>query len=114
MTCSATKHAIKDITEYVPSSYSGAAFDHAKPMNLNYEFSLLNYSERLRVEAQDPAERIFTVSATTSKNQLVLNVKFPVNYPNQTAPIFSFLEGTTIDNVSRNNILQVTIQYKRT
>ena len=101
---------MKDITEYVPSSYSGAGFDRVKPMNLNYEFSLLNYSERLRVEAQDPAERIFTVSAATSKHQLVLNVKFPPNYPNQTAPIFSFLEGTTVDNVSRNNILQVT-QY---
>ena len=94
-----------DITEYVPSSYS-VGLDQSKPMNLNYEFSLLNYSDRLRVEAQDSLERIFTVSAATSKNQLVLNVKFPPNYPNQTAPVFSFLEGTTIDNVSRNNILQ--------
>ena len=95
----------KDIPEYVPSSYS-VGFDRSKPMNLNYEFSLLNYSDKLRVEAQDSLERIFTVSAATTKNQLVLNVKFPPNYPNQTAPVFSFLEGTTIDNVSRNNILQ--------
>ncbi len=102
---SGLKHTMKDITEYVPSSYS-VGFDRSKPMNLNYEFSLLNYSDRLRVEAQDAMERIFTVSTSTSKNQLVLNVKFPANYPNQTAPIFSFLEGTTIDNVSRNNILQ--------
>jgi hypothetical protein len=97
--------SLKDITEYVPSSYS-VGMDQSKPMNLNYEFSLLNYSDKLRVEAQDSMERIFTVSAATTKNQLVLNVKFPPNYPNQTAPIFSFLEGTTIDNVSRNNILQ--------
>lgn len=81
-------------------------FERDKPMNLNYEFSLINLSEKLRVEHENSEERVFTVSAQTRKNQLVLNVKFPINYPNQVAPSFSFLEGTTIDNVSRNNILQ--------
>ena len=96
------------ISESIPSSYSPHSlhYDRNKPMNLNYEFSLINYSDKLRVEHEDAEERVFTVSANTSKNQLVLNVKFPLNYPNQVAPTFSFLEGTTIDNVSRNNILQ--------
>jgi len=95
-------------SESIPNSFTATSFyDRDKPMNLNYEFSLINYSEdKLRVEFENSEERIFTVSASTSKNQLVLNVKFPLNYPNQVAPTFSFLEGTTIDNVSRNNILQ--------
>ena len=76
-----------------------------KSMNLNYEFSLINVSEKLMVVAQDARERLFTVSAETSKNVLILHVKFPQNYPNQKAPIFSFLQGTTVDNPTRNNIL---------
>jgi len=75
-------------------------------MNLSYEFSLINLGDKLTQEVANPDERQFTVSAKTRRNQLVLNVKFPLNYPNQAAPTFSFLEGTTIDNVSRNNILQ--------
>jgi len=76
-----------------------------KSMNLNYEFSLINVSEKLHVVGQDAKERFFTVSAETDKNRLILHVKFPQNYPNQKAPIFSFLQGTTVDNVTRNNIL---------
>ena len=95
-------------SESVPNSFvaSSSFYDRDKPMNLNYEFSLINYSDKLTVEFEDSEERVLTVSASTSKNQLVLNVKFPINYPNQVAPTFSFLEGTTIDSVSRNNILQ--------
>ena len=74
-------------------------------MNLNYEFSLINVSEKLNVVAQDARERLFTVSAVTEKNVLILHVKFPPNYPNQKAPIFSFLQGTTVDNTTRNHIL---------
>ena len=77
----------------------------SKSMNLNYEFSLINVSENLDVIAQDAQERYFTVSAETDKNVLILHVKFPHNYPNQKAPIFSFLQGTTLDNTTRNNIL---------
>ena len=76
-----------------------------KSMNLNYEFSLINVSEKLMVVAQDARERLFTVSAETTKNVLILHVKFPPNYPNQKAPIFSFLQGTTVDNPTRSNIL---------
>jgi len=77
-----------------------------KSMNLNYEFSLINLSDKLTVEHMNTKDRTITVSAITSKNSLVLNVKFPFNYPNQTAPLFSFLHGTTIDNSSRSRILQ--------
>ena len=75
-------------------------------MNLNYEFKLLNVSDKLQVVAQDAKERLFTVSAETSKNVLILHVKFPPNYPNQKAPVFSFLNGTTVDNLlTRSSIL---------
>ena len=77
----------------------------SKSMNLNYEFSLINVSDKLHVVAQDSSERLFTVSAETAKNVLILNVKFPINYPNQKAPVFSFLQGTTVDNVTRSAIL---------
>jgi len=77
----------------------------SKSMNLNYEFSLINVSDKLHVVAQDSRERLFTVSAETAKNVLILNVKFPINYPNQKAPVFSFLQGTTVDNVTRSAIL---------
>ena len=90
------------LSESVPNSF----FDRKKTMNLNYEFSLINISDKLVLENEDAGERVFSVSANTSKNKIVLNVKFPVNYPNQVAPTFSFLEGTTIDNISRNNIIQ--------
>eukprot|EP00088_Acartia_fossae_P050994 TRINITY_DN5725_c0_g1_i10.p1 TRINITY_DN5725_c0_g1~~TRINITY_DN5725_c0_g1_i10.p1 ORF type:complete len:1003 (-),score=271.71 TRINITY_DN5725_c0_g1_i10:834-3842(-) len=86
------------------SSFSQSVSD--RPMNLNYEFSLINLSDKLTIEVANADERLFTVSAKTRRNQLVLNAKFPLNYPNQVPPTFSFLEGTTIDNVSRNNILQ--------
>ena len=77
----------------------------SKSMNLNYEFSLINVSDKLNVIAEDARERLFTVSAETDKNILILHVKFPPNYPNQKAPIFSFLQGTTVDNATRNQIL---------
>jgi len=76
-----------------------------KSMNLNYEFSLINVSDKLNVVAQDSRERLFTVSAETAKNVLILHVKFPLNYPNQKAPVFSFLQGTTVDNSTRSAIL---------
>jgi len=76
-----------------------------KSMNLNYEFSLINVSDKLNVVAQDARERLFTVSAETAKNVMILHVKFPLNYPNQKAPVFSFLQGTTVDNVTRSAIL---------
>lgn len=77
-----------------------------KSMNLNYEFSLINLSDELTVEDMNIKDRTITVSAQTTKNTLVLNVKFPFNYPNQTAPLFRFLHGTTIDNATRSRILQ--------
>jgi len=77
----------------------------SKSMNLNYEFSLINVSDKLHVVAQDSRERLFTVSSETAKNVLILHVKFPLNYPNQKAPVFSFLQGTTVDNVTRSAIL---------
>ena len=66
---------------------------------------MINVSHNLTVIAQDPQERYFTVSAETDKNVLILHVKFPPNYPNQKAPVFSFLQGTTVDHSTRNNIL---------
>jgi len=77
----------------------------SKSMNLNFEFSLINVSDKLHVVAQDSRERLFTVSAETAKNVLILHVKFPLNYPNQKAPVFSFLQGTTVDNQIRSAIL---------
>ena len=76
-----------------------------KSMNLNYEFKLLNVSDKLEVKAQDAKERLFTVQAETSKNVLILHVKFPPNYPNQKAPVFSFLAGSTVDNLVTTSIL---------
>ena len=79
--------------------------EKGKSMNLKYEFKLLNVSDRLQVVAQDARERLFTVSAETSNHVLILHVKFPPNYPNQKAPIFSFLGGTTINTVAKSTIL---------
>ena len=93
---------IQKSESYIPDM---AKMGKSKSMNLNYEFSLINVSEKLNVVAQDAQERHFTVSAETDKNVLILHVKFPHNYPNQKAPIFSFLQGTTVDNTTRNNIL---------
>ena len=96
----------KDMLEEIQKSESYIdRVKTGKSMNLNYEFSLINVSEKLNVVAQDSQERLFTVSAETDKNVLILHVKFPQNYPNQKAPIFSFLQGTTVDNTTRNNIL---------
>ena len=100
----------RDMAETIPRSESfvpemSRTNSGNKSMNLNYEFSLINVSEKLMVVAQDARERLFTVSAETSKNVLILHVKFPPNYPNQKAPTFSFLQGTTVDNPTRNNIL---------
>eukprot|EP00092_Neocalanus_flemingeri_P016448 GFUD01017798.1.p1 GENE.GFUD01017798.1~~GFUD01017798.1.p1 ORF type:complete len:1001 (-),score=341.96 GFUD01017798.1:929-3931(-) len=89
--------------ESLASDFSGIS--KSKSMNLNYEFSLINVSDKLHVVAQDSRERLFTVSAETAKNVLILHVKFPLNYPNQKAPVFSFLQGTTVDNVTRSAIL---------
>jgi len=87
-------------------SEGGETTKHSKSMNLNYEFKLLNVSEKLTVVAQDARERLFTVSAETSQHLLILHVKFPPNYPNQKAPVFSFLNGTTVDNhLTRSTIL---------
>ena len=87
-------------------SEGGEATKPSKSMNLNYEFKLLNVSEKLTVVAQDARERLFTVSAETSQHLLILHVKFPPNYPNQKAPVFSFLNGTTVDNhLTRSTIL---------
>ena len=90
---------------YIPELSMSSSVQTGKSMNLNYEFSLINVSDKLSVIAQDPLERLFTVSAETDKNALILHVKFPPNYPNQKAPIFSFLQGTTVDHTTRNVIL---------
>ena len=74
-------------------------------MNLNYEFKLVSLSEKLEVMAQDSKERLFTVSAETGKNLLILHVKFPPKYPNKEAPVFSFLQGTTIDSLARSRMM---------
>ena len=83
----------KDLMEQIQNSENGvsemarsASVGKSKSMNLNYEFSLINVSEKLNVVAQDARERLFTVSAVTEKNVLILHVKFPPNYPNQKAP----------------------------
>ena len=86
-------------------SEHSTAGEKGKSMNLKYEFKLLNVSDRLQVVAQDARERLFTVSAETSNNVLILHVKFPPNYPNQKAPAFSFLGGTTINTVTKSTIL---------
>jgi hypothetical protein len=44
-------------------------------------------------------ERFCVVVAETTKHTIYLNVKFPELYPNKEAPIFSFMTGTTLDQV---------------
>ena len=87
-------------------SESEAEARGGRSMNLDKEFKLLHVSPKLQVVAEDTKERLFTVSAETSKNVLILHVKFPPGYPNQKAPVFSFLNGTTVESLAvRSNIL---------
>ena len=86
-----------------PTGQPGSVPAAKKSMNLNYEFTLLNISDKLEVVSQDAKERLFTVSTETAKNVLILHVKFPLNYPNQKAPTFSFLQV--------NYCLRHTIEY---
>ena len=55
-------------------------------LSINRVISFLRFT----IEVANPEERLFSVSAKTRRNQLVLNVKFPANYPNQVDDIKDF------------------------
>ena len=59
----------------------------------------INFGERLVFEAMQVAERYCIVVAETTKHTIYLNIKFPERYPIKEAPIFSFMTGTTLDQV---------------
>lgn len=52
------------------------------------------------LEVLDFAERYCVVMTETTKHTIYLNVKFPELYPIKEAPMFSFMTGTTLDQVN--------------
>ena len=62
----------------------------------------------------DARKRMCKVVAKTHHNvKCCLRVRFPLAYPYNEAPSFSFIEGTTLDPQTKNKILKVIGQEFR-
>lgn len=60
----------------------------------------------------DPVKRRCSVTARVDGNTVILQVAFPLGYPNNTPPIFQFTSETNVDSSIKSKLLKVLICYR--
>lgn len=85
--------------------------------SLQHEFSLLNTNiPHIDVDALDPIKRTATVRIFANGHVIMLQVLFPIDYPNlDKLPEFSYCKGTSIDEELSDSLMKVlkTCAYQR-
>ncbi|XP_064414503.1 GATOR2 complex protein WDR59 isoform X2 [Latimeria chalumnae] len=77
------------------------------PQALQQEFSLVNLQIRNVNVEMDVMNRSCTVSAHCGKHRIKMLVMFPLQYPNNAAPSFQFINPTTITSSMKAKILKI-------
>ncbi|XP_048402391.1 GATOR complex protein WDR59 isoform X3 [Stegostoma tigrinum] len=78
------------------------------PQTLQQEFSLVNLQIRnVMVDEMDAVNRNCTVSVHCGNLRVKMVVMFPVQYPNNAAPSFQFINPTTISSSMRSKLLKI-------
>uniref|UniRef100_A0A4W3HDM2 WD repeat domain 59 n=1 Tax=Callorhinchus milii TaxID=7868 RepID=A0A4W3HDM2_CALMI len=78
------------------------------PQTLQQEFSLVNLQIRnVMVDEMDAVNRNCTVSVHCGNLRVKMVVMFPVQYPNNAAPSFQFINPTTISSSMRTKLLKI-------
>lgn len=102
------KHLRVDNSSLVISAFDSSNRSHlpTKPSrnrsqpscSLQHEFSLLNTNiPHIDVEVLDPIKRNATLRITVNGLIIMLQVTFPIAYPDSQSPEFAYCQGTNID-----------------
>lgn len=77
--------------------------------SLQHEFSLLNTNiPHIDVEVLDPIKRYATVRITANGHIVMLQVTFPLDYPNPgSIPEFVYCKGTSLNDTLSNSLMKV-------
>ena len=59
----------------------------------------------------DPIKRRCSVTARVEGNIAIVQVAFPLGYPNNTPPIFQFTSETNVDSSIKSKLLKVFIHF---
>lgn len=97
--------------EFRPMSLESPVKEHSPESTventLQQEFALLDTEFNfLTVTDRDLDKRVARVLATTAHSRLFLLIAFPPTYPVNTAPIFTFLKGSTMNPVNKAKVLR--------
>uniref|UniRef100_A0A8D0GAC1 WD repeat domain 59 n=1 Tax=Sphenodon punctatus TaxID=8508 RepID=A0A8D0GAC1_SPHPU len=77
------------------------------PQTLQQEFSLINVQIRNVNVEMDAVNRSCTVSVHCGNHRVKMLVMFPVQYPNNAAPSFQFVNPTTITSTMKAKLLKI-------
>ena len=75
---------------------------------LQQEFALLETNLTfVQIVERDLERRTCRVIANTGHSRLLVSISFPPSYPANTAPVFTFLKGSTLIQQNRTKILKL-------
>ncbi|KAM9301671.1 GATOR2 complex protein WDR59 isoform 2-T2 [Gastrophryne carolinensis] len=89
------------------ASLTGNSEQSSLPQTLQQEFSLINVHIRNVNVDMDAINRTCTVSVLCGNHRVRMLVKFPVQYPNNAAPSFQFVNPTTITCDMKMKLLKI-------
>nr|XP_033799761.1 GATOR complex protein WDR59 isoform X3 [Geotrypetes seraphini] len=105
-----TSHGEEEVfrEDFQPNQLMGGKPDHlGLPQTLQQEFSLINVQIRNVNVEMDAMNRSCTVSAHCGNHRVKMLVMFPVQYPNNAAPSFQFVNPTTITSTMKSKLLKI-------
>ncbi|XP_029464738.1 GATOR complex protein WDR59 isoform X5 [Rhinatrema bivittatum] len=105
-----TSHGEEEVfrEDFQPNPLTGGKLDQlGLPQTLQQEFSLINVQIRNVNVEMDAVNRSCTVSVHCGNHRVKMMVMFPVQYPNNAAPSFQFVNPTTITSTMKAKLLKI-------
>lgn len=101
-----------DAAEAIANESDASLVTLTQPKTLHQEFSLVNVNiPNVIFDSMDPIKRRCTVTARGGGgNTVIVQIAFPLSYPNNTPPIFQFTSETNVDSSIKSKLLKVLKQ----
>ncbi|CAH1389415.1 unnamed protein product [Nezara viridula] len=100
-----------DVAEPNINEFDSSLVTITQPKTLHQEFSLVNVNiHNVTFDLMDPIKRRCSVTARVEGNIVILQVAFPLGYPNNISPIFQFTSETNVDSETKTKLIKVLKQ----